>query len=62
MEIKTRTTPGFIEIKVSGSTASGNTEEIETTIFKSDREEIRAMTDSLLEVVWHLQGYLEETQ
>lgn len=52
MELKTRTTYAFIEIKV---------DEIETTVFKSNPEEIKQMINNLLDVVNDLASYTDKT-
>ena len=52
MELKTRTTHAFVEIKV---------DEIETTIFKSNPEEIKSMINNLLDVVNDLASYTDKT-
>ena len=52
MELKTRRTYAFIEIKV---------DEIETTVFKSNPEEIKQMINNLLDVVNDLASYTDKT-
>lgn len=52
MELKTRITYAFIEIKV---------DEIETTVFKSNPEEIKQMINNLLDVVNDLASYTDKT-
>lgn len=52
MELKTRTTHAFVEIKV---------DEIETTVFKSNQDEIKQMINNLLDVVNDLASYTEKT-
>lgn len=52
MELKTRTTHAFVEIKV---------DEIEVTVFKSNQEEIKQMINNLLDVVNDLASYTEKT-
>lgn len=52
MELKTRRTYAFIEIKV---------DEIETTVFKSNPEEIKQMINNLLNVVNDLASYTDKT-
>jgi hypothetical protein len=48
MEIKAKITPTFIEIKV---------DEIETTIFKSDKSEAENMIYNLLDIAYFLSAY-----
>ena len=52
MKLKTRTTHAFVEIKV---------DEFETTVFKSNQEEIKQMIYNLLDVVNDLASYTEKT-
>ena len=52
MELKTRATHEFIEIKV---------DEIETTIFKSDKTELRTLIQNLINVCDTLLDYTEES-
>jgi hypothetical protein len=52
MVLKTRTTHAFVEIKV---------DEVETTIFKSNQEEIKQTINNLLDVVNDLASYTGKT-
>lgn len=52
MELKTRTTHAFIEVKV---------DEVETTVFKSDQDGIADMIYNLLNVVNDLAGYTSKS-
>lgn len=53
MKITTRTTYGFIELKV---------DEIETTIFKDSVDELKQHITNLEEVIEDLEIYLEEDE
>jgi len=53
MKLKTRTTFSFIEIRI---------DEIETTIFKSDQDQIKEMIHNLQDVINDLSEYLEDTK
>ena len=52
MELKTRKTRDFIEIKV---------DEIETTIFKDDKQQMEKMIFHLMDVIGDLAGYTDKT-
>jgi hypothetical protein len=51
MRLKSRVTHAFIEIKV---------DEIETTVFKSDKKDVEGMIDNLLDVVNDLQRFTDK--
>jgi hypothetical protein len=51
MRLKSRVTYAFIEIKV---------DEIETTVFKSDKKDVEGMIDNLLDVVNDLQRFTDK--
>ena len=52
MELKTRKTWNFIEIKV---------DEIETTIFKDDKQQMEKMIFHLMNVIGDLASYTDKT-
>ena len=49
MKIKSRLTRAFIELKV---------DEIETTIFESDKKQMEEMRDNLLDIIDDLNSYI----
>jgi hypothetical protein len=51
MRLKSRVTHAFIEIKV---------DEIETTVFKSDKKDVEGMIDNLLDVANDLQRFTDK--
>lgn len=51
MKIKSRMTRDFIELRV---------DEIQTTIFKSDKNQVEEMRDNLLDIVGDLNRYIDE--